>query len=108
LEGAVNWGFQREAAERAVRNLTGVTGVNNLVKVEPQARVTPAHLRDEIFAAFHRNADLEARRIGVESREGRVILHGNVNSWTEGETALQAAWRVPGVSEVMNHLAITP
>lgn len=36
LNGEVEWNYQRKAAERAVRDLFGVVGVTNLVKVKPQ------------------------------------------------------------------------
>jgi osmotically-inducible protein OsmY len=36
LEGEVTWNYQRRAAESAVRNLTGVTGVSNLISVKPR------------------------------------------------------------------------
>ena len=47
LEGDVDWNFQREEAERAVRNLTGVIGVTNLVTVSarpsgPSPRTRPS------------------------------------------------------------------
>ena len=35
LQGEVEWEYQRRAAERAVRNLSGVRGVTNLVAVRP-------------------------------------------------------------------------
>jgi osmotically-inducible protein OsmY len=44
----------------------------------------------------------------VDVREGKVILHGNVHSWTEKKEAEQAAWAAPGVSEVENRLTVTP
>ena len=39
LEGEVDWGYQRTAAEETVRRLTGVRGVWNLVKVRSRGRV---------------------------------------------------------------------
>ena len=36
LEGDVEWQYQRNAAERAVRYLTGVKGVSNLISVKPK------------------------------------------------------------------------
>ena len=42
LEGDVEWQYQKAAAERAVRYLTGVRGVSNLVVVKP--RVTEHEL----------------------------------------------------------------
>jgi osmotically-inducible protein OsmY len=36
LEGAVDWNFQRERVESAVRNLRGVMGINSYVTVKPR------------------------------------------------------------------------
>jgi osmotically-inducible protein OsmY len=106
LEGEVDWQYQREAALNAVRYLTGVTGVSNNITIK--ARVSPGDVKDKIKAAFHRNAEIDARRIDVDVLDGRVILHGSVRSWTERNEAQQAAWGAPGVSAVENQIAVTP
>lgn len=36
LSGTVGWQFEKSAAERAVRNLSGVKGVTNSLIVKPQ------------------------------------------------------------------------
>jgi osmotically-inducible protein OsmY len=106
LEGALDWQYQRAAAESAVRALTGVKGVINSVRIKPRALVKPADVKQKIFEAFRRNAELEARRIGVDAREGKVVLHGNVHDWAEAAEAQRAAWAVPGVAEVENRLFV--
>ena len=106
LEGKVDWGYQKETAERVVRNLTGVTGLTSQITVK--SRVKPGEVKTKIEAAFRRSAELDARRVGVEARDGKVILHGNVHSWIEKQEAEQAAWAAPGVSEVENRLTVTP
>jgi osmotically-inducible protein OsmY len=106
LEGALDWQYQRAAAESAVRALTGVKGVINSVRIKPRALVKPADVKQKIFEAFRRNAELEARRIGVDAREGKVVLHGNVHDWAEAAEAQRAAWSVPGVAEVENRLFV--
>ena len=40
LEGTFDWQFQEEAAARAVRDLTGVTGVTNSITVKPRVQPT--------------------------------------------------------------------
>jgi osmotically-inducible protein OsmY len=69
LEGEVEWQYQKEAAESAVRYLTGMTGVSNLITIKP--RVFPTELRSKIEDAFKRSAELDARRISVEVDGGK-------------------------------------
>ena len=106
LEGNVDWNFQKEEAEAAVRYLAGVKGVSNLIMVKPP--VSASEVRSKIEDALRRNAEVDAQRISVETTDSKVILRGNVRSWAEREEAQQAAWRAPGVKEVENHIVITP
>jgi len=104
LEGAVDWQFQKEAAEDAVRNLRGVKGVSNLLEVNPQASKT--EVKNAIEAALKRSAEVDAKNITVETFGDQVILRGTVHSWSEREGAQRAAWRAPGVRSVDNRITI--
>lgn len=106
LAGTLDWHYQRDAAARAVRELTGVRGVTNDIRVQPH--VTTADVQHEIEAAFKRSAEIDARRVKVTAQDGKVILSGNVRSWAERQEAERAAWAAPGVSQVVDRLAITP
>jgi osmotically-inducible protein OsmY len=106
LEGQVDWWYQKQTAETIVRNLTGVTGLTSNISMKSRAK--PGDIKRKIEDAFKRNAELDARRVSVETRDGKVILHGNVGSWAEREQAEKATWAAPGVSEVENHLTVTP
>src|ERR1700737_2164326 len=94
LEGWVEWNYQRERAERAVRRLRGVKGPTNLIPL--QQRVPPAEIKEKIEEAFRRSAELDAARITVETDGGAVILKGTVRSWGERQGAERAAWAAPG------------
>jgi osmotically-inducible protein OsmY len=106
LEGEVDWQYQRNAAADAVRHLTGVTGVTNVISIKPKVRVTPSDVKHRIFEAFRRSAELEARRIGIDAHDGKVVLHGNVHDWSEVQEAQRAAFAAPGVIEVENRLSV--
>jgi osmotically-inducible protein OsmY len=106
LEGTVEWDFQRRRAESCVRNLAGVRGVVNHIKVKP--RVSAAQVSTKIEEALRRNAELDARRITVSATDGTVHLYGSVRSWFEREEAERAAWAAPGVADVIDHISIVP
>jgi osmotically-inducible protein OsmY len=104
LEGEVNWYYQKQAAERAVQFLMGVKGVNNFIAVKP--KVAASDVKDKIVEALKRNAALEGQQIRVETIGNKVILRGQVHSWTERNEAEHAAWAAPGVMAVEDDLVV--
>ena len=106
LEGDVEWQFQKNAAERTVRYLTGVKGVTNLLTVKP-THVSPFDVSQKIKDALRRNAELDAEHITVEAKDGAVTLRGSVRSYAERMDAERAAWAAPGVTRVDDHIAIS-
>jgi osmotically-inducible protein OsmY len=107
LEGPVERWSQRDDAERAVRNLTGVKMVVNKITVTPAKPVTE-DVRKAIEQALERRAEREARQIGVDVRDGTVTLTGPVHSWAERKSVLAAARFTPGVRAVEDHLRTEP
>ena len=106
LEGTVDWYYQKNAAEFAVKYLGGVKGVNDRIKMKPTVSAT--EVKEKIEDALKRSAEIDARRITVEAFEGKVTLRGNVRSWFEKQEAATAAWAAPGVKEINNQIAVVP
>jgi osmotically-inducible protein OsmY len=106
LKGEVPWFYQREEAERAVRNLAGVKGVSNLITVALSP--TPTDVKQRITESLRRAAQFDADRITVEVQDHRAILRGTVRSYSEMLDAERAARKAPGITEVENHLTVDP
>jgi len=104
LAGQVSWGYQRTAAENAVRNLMGVKGITNDINVTSDVKATS--VKQKIEDAFKRHAILDPKDIEVIVDGSTLTLKGHVHSWQEREDASRAAWGAPGVVAVENRLSI--
>jgi osmotically-inducible protein OsmY len=105
LKGEVEWQYQKEEAERAVRQLWGVKGVSNLIAVKPSA--SPTDLKKKIEDALVRSAEVDASNITVEVQGSKAILKGKVRSWAEKQEAERTAWLAPGITSVDNQIKVS-
>lgn len=104
LEGEVDWQYQKETVERAVRKLSGVLGIDNGLTLRPRADASD--IQRSIEAALKRNAEVEADGIHVKVQGDVVILEGRVHFWRQRHVAERLAWAVPGVKEVIDHILL--
>lgn len=103
LQGCVPYYHQKEAVDKALRRLAGVTDIVNLIAVKPP--IQPTEVKDRILAALKRSAkDPDTIRVKVEG--DKVILDGRVEVWRERELAERAAWSAPGVRAVEDNLTL--
>lgn len=104
IEGQVDWQFQKDAAQNAVRDLLGVKGVSNFISLRPQLNVNI--VEKNIKRALHRSAEVEADNIDVQTIGSKVILKGKARSWAERQEVARAVWSAPGVTELEDDLFI--
>ena len=98
---------EREDAERAVRHLHGVHGVQNKIVVRPP-QVMPERVREVITEALERSAEHEGKHIQVQVSDSVVTLTGRVRSYAEKRAVMGAVSHAPGVHTVQDHLRIDP
>ncbi len=104
LDGVVQWNYQKEAAQKAVRYLAGVKGVTNNISVTPDGHDSIEKL--DIEHALARNWAIDDEDIQVGVIGNRVTLNGTVDSVYQKDEAGRIAWNAPGVWSVDNELVI--
>jgi len=106
LNGMVPWQYQKTAAGKAIEHLYGVKGISNGIEVH--SPIVAADVRQKIEDAFKRSADIDAKHVTVETRNGTVVLKGTVHSLAVRDAAEHAAWAAPGVVAIDDRLVVAP
>lgn len=106
LTGNVEYNHQRERAEKAVRDLYGVTYVTNEIKVKSSVSVTATEVKEKIIKEFERNARVDASNVQVEIEGSKITLKGRIRNFDEQREARSIAWSIPGISSVIDHMVI--
>jgi osmotically-inducible protein OsmY len=105
LSGAVEWFFQKESAEQAVRSLRGVVGLTNHIALHPRPDNTQT-ISDDIMHALGRSWFFDSKTIEVTDHDGRVRLSGTARSPHARQVAAETAWASPGTLEVQNDIQV--
>ncbi|SDE44021.1 BON domain-containing protein [Paraburkholderia lycopersici] len=104
LSGVVDWGYQRNLAEKVVSRMRGVMGVTNEVAVRNSGDV--AHVAEHISAALARRAQREFAGIHITVENGVATLSGTVSSLRDRRAACGATWATRGVRRVVDKLIV--
>ena len=103
LDGEVEWNYQKDAAKKAIVNLTGVKGVSNNVSIKTKSH--DAIEEGIIEKAFDRSW-IDDSEIEVKVAGHTVNLKGTVNSIYERDEAGRIAWNTPGIWLMHNDLVV--
>jgi len=104
LEGELEWSYQRDAAKDAVKNLLGVTGVSNEIKIKSES--FEAVEQSDIESALKRNWSISQKDITVRVAGHKATLTGTVDSWYQKNEASKLAFNAPGIWTVDNELIV--
>lgn len=72
------------------------------------AYIDDAAITTAVKARFVENKEVDASSIRVETLNGTVMLSGFAKNGTEKTTAESLAWKVKGVQQVKNEIAVRP
>ena len=106
LTGTVEYGAEREAAERAVAGLTGVRNVRDEIEISYDADPVDVDLHvQEALARSALVADDSDVKVAISG--GTITLTGHVHTWAEHDAVIDAAWMGRGVVDVEDELQVT-
>lgn len=106
LTGEVDWTYQREAAERAVRQLLGIDSLENQIAIA--VRTPLENAEERLRNAMFRDPQIDPEQVIVTITGNTAVLTGQVRSLAEKRQAGLAAWVSPGVIEIDNRLDVCP
>ena len=106
LRGKVDNLAAKKIAGEIARNTTGVTQVENHIRVRPEKLSDNAALAKEVKTALLRDPYVSRFNMNVSASNARVYLEGRVDSGFEKRYAEFIASRVPGVVDVRNNLRV--
>jgi len=106
LEGTVENYWHKTRAENIVSYVVGVTGITNELAVVPSGDFVDKDIAKDIVQAMERNMNVEAEKVNVAVKDGKVTLSGTVSTWAEYYAAYNSAIFTSGVSEVEDKLII--
>jgi osmotically-inducible protein OsmY len=111
LHGKVKTEGEKGRALAAVRNVEGVKNVNNLLQVVPDAfkdrtDVADAAIKDGVEASLKTAPVLKDVKVASVNK-GVVLLSGKTDDLGQKLSAIETAYKVPGVRRVASEIQTT-
>lgn len=106
ITGVVNNLQAKRAAENDARNVVGVFGVSNNLKVRPVEIPDDSDLEADIIKGLRRNPLIDKWQVIVTADNGIVYLSGSVNTYFEKTQAEDVAANTMGVVDVRNNIEV--
>lgn len=106
ITGEVDWEIEKLNVSKTVESILGIKGVNNLIAINPRAKMNIMKIKRNITAAFNQNTSIDANNIVVSGIRNTVILRGLVRSNKEKQEAEKIALNSEGVLNVDNRLSV--
>ena len=106
LTGAVGYGIERDAAERAVSGLIGLRNVRDDIEISYEADQMDVDLH--VQEALDRSALVpDGSDVKAVSTGSTITLSGHVRTWAEHAAVIGAVWMARGVAYVQDDIQIT-
>ncbi len=114
LKGIVDTPLQRERAPELARTLAGVSSVVNELRLRGEGSQSMGEYVDDamitagVKGKLLGEKGLSSLKIHVETKDGIVVLSGDVDTLDHAKTAERIALKADGVVEVRNQLVLKP
>lgn len=117
LTGTVENDIERDLAEEIAKGVKGVTKVDNKLDIDPKAQrnkeqssflhyVEDANITARVKTKLLLNPNTQGLKINVTTKNGVVILEGELNSDIEADLARQLVRNTNGVIDVEDKLTV--
>ena len=99
LEGELEWNHQKDAAQKSIKNLIGVKGLNNNITIKPDANDQIERI--DIKSRLERNWPINDGDIEAIVSGNNVTLRGTIESLYQKDEAGKIAWKAPWARTVL-------
>ncbi|WP_029898985.1 BON domain-containing protein [Desulfohalovibrio reitneri] len=107
LRGIVDTAYEKTLAEEAIAGLSGVIEVRNAIEVADESgdAALDYELLKDVQSELWWDPYVDSEEVDVSVEGGRVILHGEVDTWLECELAEENAYQA-GAETVVNRVKV--